>query len=127
MQAFGAAGPLELEVRTGPRSETTRRVFRQHFALVGRVPRADVFLDDEEASPRHAYLQVVDGRVVVLDLDSRTGTRWNDVPQRSGLLRPGEQLTIGTSAVRLIRGGQTVPGPESSPMAPQVWFEFTRE
>jgi pSer/pThr/pTyr-binding forkhead associated (FHA) protein len=56
---------------------------RQPFALIGRSAQAGLLLDDPSVSQRHAYLQVVGGRIFCLDLNSRTGLYLGGAPRRS--------------------------------------------
>src|SRR4051794_31811439 len=73
LHACGAAGPLVLSVETPGTSGGESRAFDQPFVLVGRDPRCDLRLTDPEVSDRHAYFQLVGGRLVCVDLGSRTG------------------------------------------------------
>jgi pSer/pThr/pTyr-binding forkhead associated (FHA) protein len=113
LEACGAAGPLHLGVEALLSQESGRRLVPQPFALVGRHPKADVVLDHWQISQRHAYLQVLDGKVFGVDLGSRTGMSWDDGPRRSGWLDPGQAVRIGPFDVRLLRGTP----PDSSPTA----------
>ncbi len=128
LQACGTVGPLELSVESP--AGAARPVVPQPFALVGRVPQADVFLDHPEVSARHAYLQAVGGRVLVLDLHSRTGTRWADGARPAGWLRPGDAVGVGPFALRLAEGvrapetGAPLPGAEDA--LPRVRLEFDK-
>jgi pSer/pThr/pTyr-binding forkhead associated (FHA) protein len=69
-------------------------VLKQPFALIGRDPRADLILPHRTISQRHAYLQILDGRVFIVDLDSRTG-----IARQSGekckWLSADERLDLG--------------------------------
>ncbi|HEY1858792.1 MAG TPA: FHA domain-containing protein, partial [Gemmataceae bacterium] len=73
LEACGATGPLVLEYSFGQEPEPADCVLHQPFAVMGRAPHADLALTGPEVSMRHAYLQVLDGRPFLLDLDSRTG------------------------------------------------------
>src|SRR5947209_8935006 len=66
LQACGASGPLHLSVEHAGAAE--RYVLHQPFALVGGDPRADVRLTGGLVARRHAYLQVLGGRLVCVDL-----------------------------------------------------------
>lgn len=48
------------------------------FALIGRDSGCDLVLDHDAVSRKHAYCQVIAGRLFVIDLESRTGIRWAD-------------------------------------------------
>ena len=121
-EACGLSGPLGLLVK-GPGEAAARRYrLEQPFALLGRDPRADMCLDGEEVSQRHVYIQVVAGHVYCMDLNSRTGTYWDDVPQAAGWLLPGQVIRIGPHEVWLEAVGAgnaevaATPVPEWSPI-----------
>ena len=82
-------GPL-----AGQRIEVTAKL------VVGR--EGDLVIADPEISRRHAALRIVDGALVVDDLQSLNGTWVNgrriELPT---LLAPGDVLTMGTSAVEV--------------------------
>ena len=99
--ASGLAGPLTLEIEGPGLPAAERRSFAQPFALIGRDDRADLMLDHDMVSRRHAYLQAIDGRVFVVDLESRAGTIGGDGPLESGWISPGQTLLIGPYSVRL--------------------------
>jgi len=47
----------------------------QACVLIGRSPLCDIRLDHPEVSPRHAYLQMIEGRLACFDLGTRDGLR----------------------------------------------------
>src|SRR5262245_24743233 len=116
LEACGARSPLVLEIERQGQSEKVRHTLSLPFALIGRDERADLRLDDERISSRHAYLQVAAGRLWCVDLGSRTGTH-GQPGQPPGLLRCGQALRIGSFVVRLAEGGSpeddaaTIPNP----------------
>lgn len=127
LQACGATGPLELALESSLR----RWALPQPFALIGREPLADVVLDDPEVSTRHAYVQVIDGHVLILDLLSRTGTHWADGPRPRGRLDAGEALRIGRFSLRLLGESRAAAGSPEAPAQPKpllapVRFEFRK-
>src|SRR5262245_14257445 len=71
------------------------------FALVGRADACDVTLTDAEVNPRHAWLQVVGGRVLAVDLGSRAGLCWPGQGTGSGWLDVGTPVRIGPFQLRL--------------------------
>jgi hypothetical protein len=103
----GSDGPLVLTLR-GP-SGPVRRSFARPFVIVGRAPGADLMLDHPAVSRRHAYLQVLDGRLFAVDLASRTGTHWTDGARPMGWLEGISPLRIGP--YRLGRWGAAAEGP----------------
>jgi pSer/pThr/pTyr-binding forkhead associated (FHA) protein len=124
LRACGADGPLRVEVgRDGEPAE--RWILPQPFVVVGRDPGTDLCVDHPLISRRHAYLQVIAGRVFCIDLGSRTGTRWEDGFSRSGWLDDGHFARIGPAQIWPACGvlardralGRMVPN--LNPLAPQ--------
>jgi hypothetical protein len=99
-QACGAAGPLLLEVEGGGPDGTSSRVVPGPCALIGRHPGADLVLRHEAVGQRHAYLQVVGGRLACIDLESRTGTRVGGRAGAQAWVRPGDPIEVGPYRVR---------------------------
>lgn len=66
--------------------------FDRPCVLVGREVGNDLRLDHEQVSRRHAYLQVVNGRVYCVDLASRTGVWWGDRRCAAGWLDGGARV-----------------------------------
>jgi pSer/pThr/pTyr-binding forkhead associated (FHA) protein len=119
-QACGAVGPLRLCVGNPAGQADVCREFELPFLVAGRSPDADLPLDDPAVSLRHAFLQVVAGRVFCLDLQSRTGVLWKGQPRRSGWLDPGQAVRIGPFAVRLADEGlpgAAAPAADRNPLA----------
>ena len=71
------------------------------FALIGRDDACDVTLTDAEVNPRHAWLQVLAGRVFAVDLGSRTGLGWPSGQTGSGWIAGDAPVRVGTFEVRL--------------------------
>ena len=76
----------------------------QPFAVIGRDLRADVVLDHADVSRRHVYLQVIEGSVFWIDLESRTGTRNESDSQRFGWLEGGRTFSVGPYVIRRFVG-----------------------
>ena len=64
-------------------------------AFLGRHSQNSLALNDPSVSRRHAYVQVVDRCVYVVDLKSRSGLRIAGVPAREGWVNPGQVLQVG--------------------------------
>jgi pSer/pThr/pTyr-binding forkhead associated (FHA) protein len=71
------------------------------FTLIGRDDACDVTLTDADVNPRHAWLQVLGGRVFAVDLGSRTGLGWSSGPTGSGWFDPADPVQIGPFQVCL--------------------------
>jgi pSer/pThr/pTyr-binding forkhead associated (FHA) protein len=85
------------------------------FALVGRDDGCDVTLTDPEVNPRHAWLQVVGGRALAVDLGSRAGLDWPGQGTGSGWLDVGVPVRIGQFQIRLC----SPVSPRPTPFAPR--------
>lgn len=71
--------------------------------VIGRDPEAAVTLADETVSRTHAVVRQDQGRFVVLDLGSRSGTRVDGEQVRGYKLTPGETVTLGSTEVVLMQ------------------------
>jgi pSer/pThr/pTyr-binding forkhead associated (FHA) protein len=71
--------------------------YARPFMLIGRLPTADLSLNHDDVSRRHAYLQAVEGRVYCIDLESRTKTLWKgqEGAQSEGWLDPSGSIQVG--------------------------------
>jgi len=74
---------------------------RQPFAVIGRSSDADISLRSSKLSYRHAYLQVLDERVLCVDLKSTTGLIWGGHRRSYGWLSATDPVRIGPYRVRL--------------------------
>jgi pSer/pThr/pTyr-binding forkhead associated (FHA) protein len=103
LKACGATGCLGLQVEQEDRDQKVDFWFQQQpFALLGRNQENDIILNDRRISRRHAYLQILGGEVWCLDMNSRTGTHWQDGPRMAGWLAPMQSLQVGGRTVRLL-------------------------
>jgi pSer/pThr/pTyr-binding forkhead associated (FHA) protein len=132
-EACGLSAPLALECEAAsPSAAALERVFQSPFVLVGRDPKAELFLDDTRVSRRHAFLQAVAGRILVTDLDSRTKVFWEgeESPRFQGWLDPEKYIRVGPCRMRrsggpLTRGDQSESAAFPSPAGhEQVDFEL---
>lgn len=64
--------------------------------VLGRGSDAELRVDSEELSRRHARFTVRDGEVTCEDLDSKNGVFLNGVRVHSVVLRDGDLLQMGT-------------------------------
>jgi pSer/pThr/pTyr-binding forkhead associated (FHA) protein len=103
LDACGSTGPVEILVQ--PRwGDEERRVLPHPFALLGRLPTADLVVADEYVSRRHAYLQVIAGRLFWIDLLSRSGCYLDETRRPCGWLDAGE-LRCGLHRFRALHQG----------------------
>ena len=91
---------------------------------IGFDPCNQLQLNDPHISPRHAQLRLVQGRFVIFDLDSHSGTFVNGVPVSSHVLKPGDviqlaslPLVFGQESTGLSEQTQQLP---AGPTLPEV-------
>ncbi len=109
-EACGATGPLNLRVGLVDGGVLTEGTLQQPFTLIGRDDACDVTLTDPDVNPRHAWLQVIDGRVYAIDLGSRHGLIWPDGRSRSGWLDGASSVRLGPFHVALRAPVSNQPG-----------------
>ncbi len=117
-EACGASGPLQLEWDDWDTGLRVRRDFERPVVLVGRNSGADLVLDHPLVGRRHAYLQLVEGRLFGIDLGSREGLRWGGVPRHGGWVDRSRPVQVGATTLRVVEGDRAVdggpgPGPTS--------------
>jgi pSer/pThr/pTyr-binding forkhead associated (FHA) protein len=133
-EACGATGPLHLRVQSDKDPRGTIHVFPQPFVVVGQDGKNDLQLSHPDVSMRHAYLQVIAGRLYCVDLQSRTGIFWKTGSQQAGWLEPGEAVRIGPYVVHVLEEGFGGDGEDAdaasyfvdAPHLPAVCLEFLR-
>lgn len=104
LESCGATGPLCLEWDEPTTGEPVRREFRRPAVLIGRHPRCDIVLGHQEVGLRHAYLQLIEGRLFALHMEGRDGLSWGGVPRPAGWVERGRPVRIGRTTVRVIGG-----------------------
>ncbi|MFO0810240.1 MAG: hypothetical protein U0746_16585 [Gemmataceae bacterium] len=99
LHACGATGPLELCVEAA--GTELPIVLGRPFAIIGRTPNADIVVDETEAGWKHAYMQLLGGHLLCVDIQGlyRPSRR-----PRCAWVAPGRALRIGETKVRLVRG-----------------------
>jgi hypothetical protein len=94
-RACGAGRSVEIAVNPFDDADGTSFELQRPFVLVGRSVQCDLRLLHPEVSFRHAYLQVVGGRLMCVDLASRTGVHWEGGARPFGWLEPSEEVSVG--------------------------------
>lgn len=95
-----AALPMGLKLRVveGPQAGTI---------LTGAIPSvlgrkdADILILDQMVSKRHATIQMLNGKLVVIDLNSTNGTTLNGEKVGQREMKVGDRLGLGQSIVVL--------------------------
>jgi ATP-binding cassette subfamily B protein len=85
---------------------------------IGRGPEADVTLDDDGVSRRHAALDCDGARVRLHDEGSRNGTRVNGRRVTTAELRDGDRIGIGNRDLAVLHVGAP-PSPGLAPPRPE--------
>ncbi|MEO2092214.1 MAG: FHA domain-containing protein [Gemmataceae bacterium] len=88
------------------------------FALIGRAALCGVRLDDPSVSKKHAYVQVLDNRLFVLDLNSRLGLKVDGADVAQGWLNRGQVLRVGEYDVQIGGAGETDGRPLPTGLGP---------
>jgi len=99
--AVQAQAPLAIAVSNGGRDEPVIRTLERPFAVIGQAGGCDIQLRGKGVGYRHAYLQVIGGRIFCVDLGSKSGIQWDDDTDGSGWLAPGRCARIGGFEVRI--------------------------
>ena len=119
LDACGLSSPLALEVRNPASAAGGFAAYQieQPYVIVGRDADSDLVLQDSQVSRRHAYLQAIGGRVLCIDLHSRTKMRWDGEPgqRERGWLAPGRDVWLGPYALRWAEEGSTANSRPSVP------------
>jgi len=72
-----------------------RLTLNEGETVIGRDPKADIFLNDITVSRRHAKIIVSDGKATVKDLGSLNGTYLNNERFTESGLKNSDELQIG--------------------------------
>lgn len=103
---------------------------RRPYALVGRLPGADVRIDDPAVSTRHAYLHLDRRGLFAVDLASRGGSRIGPKGQAAAWLAPGDALEVAGRRIELvavdIEGGQPIIPTVDDPLADSAGRSLVR-
>jgi hypothetical protein len=105
--ALGRPGPepaawLEVIRPTGDRQRCP--LTADSPLVIGRVPSADLCLDDEQVSWRHAQIERTGETFSVADLDSTNGTLVNGQRVSQSSLRDGDRIQIGRTVLTFRQG-----------------------
>src|SRR5512141_2502065 len=103
--------PIILKVYRGNELVRTEQ-FDRKIIKIGRLSSAHLVLDDERVSRIHSVIEVApDGAISIIDMGSAGGTFVNGQKVTRGVLRAGDQITMG--GLRIV-----MEGPEAGALAP---------
>lgn len=134
----GAPRPIRLAVQGPAGGPPEEYVIDAPYGIIGRGAGSHLCLAGDDIGYRHAYLQVIGGRVLCVDLLSRRGLEW-DGATPGPWLSPEHRLRIGPYTMQLFDDGwafdSTLPSPldfrprsEQRPeygVLPEVLLELT--
>ncbi|HWO22601.1 MAG TPA: AgmX/PglI C-terminal domain-containing protein [Kofleriaceae bacterium] len=89
----------------------------QSIIKVGKVPSAQLQIDDESVSRMHAIVEVTGGEVSIVDLGSTRGTFVNGQKVTKAKLRTGDSIQLGDVRVEIAIGELAVVQ-AAAPVAP---------
>jgi pSer/pThr/pTyr-binding forkhead associated (FHA) protein len=95
--------PIRLTVMRGADAGHCYELRLDHKATIGRWGGCDVAVEsDDELSGRHCELALINGRLMIADLQSTNGTLVNGVPVKGPCrVESGDTLTIGQTELRI--------------------------
>ena len=94
-------------------------IFNQPLIRIGRMKSSHLLLDDKTVSRTHAVVEITaENEVILIDLDSASGTAVNGARVKKAVLKPGDQLNFGDAKV-IVSYGQAAAGAAApTPAAP---------
>jgi VWFA-related protein len=95
--------PMRLTVMRGPEAGAAYDLRLVDNAIIGRKANSDLVLaGDPDVSGEHCELKLIEGRVVITDLQSTNGTLVNGVPLSGRCrLESGDTIAIGHNELRV--------------------------
>jgi serine/threonine protein kinase len=108
---------LQLVIISGPDVGRSFALEDDTALLVGRGQDANAQLTDPHCSRQHFQLQVAEGKVLLKDLGSSSGTHVNGSPASETRVGPGDVIQIGQTQLR-VEGpgmGETTVAAEAAP------------
>jgi DNA-binding NtrC family response regulator len=96
---------LVLEVEDAGVPGPVRRKTVGLVVVIGAGRECDLVLIDRKVSRTHAEVRAAPGGVVVVDRDSRNGTRVNDALVKQAFVPVGGRFVVGESRIRVVDDG----------------------
>src|SRR5437870_10667789 len=69
--------------------------------VIGRADEADLTIDEDTVSRKHATLSVKNDEIVLEDC-SKNGTYLNGRPVLNAILKPGDQIHVGCTILKVV-------------------------
>ena len=85
--------------------------------VVGRAGDVDLLILDDKVSRKHAKISTFGAKIVIEDMESRNGVFANGERVRRAELTEGDEIQIGSSAIRLVALKNGAPPSRGSGMA----------
>lgn len=92
---------VKLRILTGKQAGESYNL-QPGTSIVGRSHDADVRIDAPEVSRHHFRIDYEGSTLSVSDLNSTNGTRVNGEPISTAVVRNGDEILIGTQALRIV-------------------------
>lgn len=119
LASCGADTSLRVLVTARGSESRCEHRFDRPFLIAGSAPRSCLRLQDPGVSRRHAYFQVVEGRLFCVDLGSRTGVVWpGGAVGSGGWLSSPSEVRLGSHSLAPRTNG---PDGEIPPPAAPDW------
>lgn len=100
-QVVNEAASCSLRLLTGSQAGTTFTIPSGQSTL-GRSHDADIRIEANDVSRKHLRIERNGRHVEITDLGSTNGTRVNGQPTRQATLRNGDEILVGSQALRFI-------------------------
>lgn len=113
-EACGQRAPLRIRVFNSRSGDIRDLEINRPYTIVGSSPESGIRLDDPEISRVHVYLQVIEGRLACIDLDSRTGLHFGKSSRPRGWLAAGESIHLGPFMLTLLEAVGTGSEPATA-------------
>ncbi len=97
--------PISAQLNLGLINEATRQYYPlyQGQNSIGRRSTSEVYLRDKTVSRQHALIRTEPGRLVILDVGSKSGTYLNQQRiQSARIMQPGDLIGLGRVQLRLV-------------------------
>ena len=112
--------PITLKVFRGSELVRTEQ-FSREIIKIGRLATAHLCLDDEKISRIHSVIEVSpEGAISIIDMGSAEGTFVNGKKVSRGVLKPGDQITLGGLRI-VLEGAET-----GDRQAQALYFRYVR-